>query len=115
LHVARRFALFLDTYRRPDGSLWTGPQLDEATGGVVSRSYFVNLWKGRIENPGYENFTTSSIAYIPKPRTLFQTVSLGEATNRGQKECSRNGQAPIPELVIIRSPFDVRSDRRERR
>ena len=54
MHVAQRFELFLATYRRPDGSRWTGQKLDEATGGVVSRSYFVNLRKGRIDNPGYE-------------------------------------------------------------
>jgi hypothetical protein len=34
--------------------MWTGQQLDEATGGVMTRSYFVNLQKVRIENPGYE-------------------------------------------------------------
>jgi hypothetical protein len=54
LHVAQRFELFLDTYRRPDGSRWTGQKLDEATGGVVTRSYVTNLRKGRIESPGYE-------------------------------------------------------------
>src|SRR5215218_5432098 len=47
LHVARRFERFLDAYRRPGGSLWTGQKL-------VSRSYFTNLRKGRTENPGYE-------------------------------------------------------------
>ena len=54
LHVAQRFEVFLNTYRRPDGTRWTGQKLDEATGGVVTRSYFTNLRKGRIENPGYE-------------------------------------------------------------
>jgi hypothetical protein len=54
LHVAQRFELFLDKYRRPDGSRWTGQQIDEATGGVVTRSYVTNLRKGRIENPGYK-------------------------------------------------------------
>ena len=54
LHVAQRFELFLDKYRRPDGSRWTGQKLDEATGGVVTRSYVTNLRKGRIGNPGYE-------------------------------------------------------------
>jgi transcriptional regulator with XRE-family HTH domain len=54
MHVAQRFKLFLDAYRRPDGCRWTGQKLDEATGGVVTRSYVTNLRKGRIENPGYE-------------------------------------------------------------
>jgi hypothetical protein len=51
LHVAQRFEHLLDTFRRPDGSRWTGQQLDEATVGVVPRSYFTNLRKGRIESP----------------------------------------------------------------
>ena len=50
MHAAQRFENLLDTYRRPDGSRWTGQQLDEATGGVVTRSYVTNLRKGRIEN-----------------------------------------------------------------
>jgi transcriptional regulator with XRE-family HTH domain len=53
LHVAQRFERFLDAYRRPDGTPRTGQKLDEATGGVVTRSYVTNLRKGRIENPGY--------------------------------------------------------------
>jgi hypothetical protein len=35
LHVAQRFELFLNTYRRPHVSRWTGHKLDEATGGIV--------------------------------------------------------------------------------
>jgi hypothetical protein len=54
MHVSQKFASLLDAHRRPDGSKWTGQQLDEATGGVVTRSYFVNLRKGRIRSPGCE-------------------------------------------------------------
>ena len=54
MHVAPRFEGFLEHYRRPDGGRWTGQQLDEATGGVVTRSYVTNLRKGRIDNGGYE-------------------------------------------------------------
>jgi hypothetical protein len=43
LCVAQRFEHLLDAHRRPDGSRWTGQQLDEATGGVVTRSYVTNL------------------------------------------------------------------------
>jgi hypothetical protein len=39
LHAAQKFEALLDAYRRPDGSRWTGQQLDEATGGVVSRTF----------------------------------------------------------------------------
>jgi transcriptional regulator with XRE-family HTH domain len=54
LHVARRFELLLEAYRRPDGGRWGGADLERATSGVVTRSYVANLRKGRIENPGYE-------------------------------------------------------------
>jgi transcriptional regulator with XRE-family HTH domain len=54
LHVAQRFERFLEIYRHPDGSKWTGAQLAKATGSMVPRSYVTNLRKGRIVNPGYE-------------------------------------------------------------
>jgi transcriptional regulator with XRE-family HTH domain len=72
LHVARRFALFLDTYRRPDGSRWTGQQLDEATEGVVARSYVTNLRKGRIESPGYEKMMAIAKAMGFPPAGWFE-------------------------------------------
>jgi hypothetical protein len=51
MHISQKFERLLDAHRRPDGSKWTGQQLDEATGGVVIRSYVTNLRKGRIEKP----------------------------------------------------------------
>jgi hypothetical protein len=62
MHIAQKFEHLLDTYRRSDGGRWTGQQLDEATGGVVPRSYVTNLRKGRIESPGYEKM--SAIAKV---------------------------------------------------
>ncbi len=72
MHVAQRFELFLETYRRPDGSRWTGQKLDEATGGVVPRSYFTNLRKGRIENPGYEKMLAIARAMGFPPALWFE-------------------------------------------
>jgi hypothetical protein len=46
MHIAQKFEHLLDSYRRPDGSRWTGQQIGEATGGAVGRSYFTNLGKG---------------------------------------------------------------------
>jgi hypothetical protein len=51
VHIAQKFERLLGTYRRPDGSRRTGQQIDETTGGVVTRSYVTNLRKGRIESP----------------------------------------------------------------
>ena len=43
MYVAQKFEHLLDTYRHADGHKWTGAELDEATGGVVTRSYVTNL------------------------------------------------------------------------
>jgi hypothetical protein len=58
MHIAQKFEGLLEMYRRPDGRKWSGQQIDEATGGVVTRSYVNNLRKGRIENRGYEKMRT---------------------------------------------------------
>jgi hypothetical protein len=56
MHISQKFEKLLDSYRHPDGSQWTGQQLDEATDGLVPRSYIVNLRKGRIRSLGYEKW-----------------------------------------------------------
>ena len=71
LNVAQRFERLIDAHRRPDGSRWTGQQLDEATGGVVARSYFTNLRKGRIGNPGYEKMRAIARAMGFPPEAWF--------------------------------------------
>lgn len=62
MHISQKFECLLDAHRRLDGSRWTGQQLDEAPGGVVARSYFTNLWKGRIRRPGYEKMAANAKA-----------------------------------------------------
>ena len=72
MHISQRFEHLLDSYRRPDGSQWTGQQLDEATGGVVPRSYVTNLRKGRIESPGYEKMKAIAKAMGFLPEAWFE-------------------------------------------
>ena len=62
----------METYRRPDGRQWTGQELDEATGGVVTRSYITNLRKGRIDNPGYEKLRAIAKVMGFPPELWFQ-------------------------------------------
>ena len=71
MHAAQRFEGLLEAYRRPDGGRWTGQQLDEATGGVVTRSYVTNLRKGRIESPGYEKMRAIAKAMGFPPEAWF--------------------------------------------
>ena len=72
MHVAQRFERFLDTYRRPDGQRWSGQAIDEATDGIVTRSYITNLRKGRIENPGYEKMRAIAKAMGFPPEMWFE-------------------------------------------
>ena len=107
MHVAQRFELFLETYRRPDGSRWTGQQLDEATGGVVSRSYVTNLRKGRIENPGYEKLAAMAKAMGFPPEVWFED-GLGEGRSIGQAEESRGVAGRLEHVFeVVRNPKTV--------
>lgn len=48
------FARLLETYPHPEGGKWTGPRMQEATGGFVNAAYFSNLLAGRIKQPGLD-------------------------------------------------------------
>ena len=82
MHIAQKFEALLEIYRRPDGRKWSGQEIDEATGGVVSRSYVTNLRKGRIENPGYEKMRAIAKAMGFAPEVWFED-GLGEGRTLG--------------------------------
>jgi transcriptional regulator with XRE-family HTH domain len=71
MHIAQRFEHLLDSYRHPDGTQWTGQQIDEATEGLVTRSYFVNLRKGRIKSPGHDKLAAIAKAMGFPPAAWF--------------------------------------------
>ena len=91
MHVAQKFEHLLNTYRRPDGRQWTGQQLDEATGGVVTRSYVTNLRKGRIESPGYEKMRAIAKAMGFPPEAWFE-----EGVGNGSWTTGRTRAAASP-------------------
>jgi transcriptional regulator with XRE-family HTH domain len=80
MHVSQRFEELLDSYRHPDGSRWTGQQIDEATDGLVTRSYFVNLRKGRINSPGHEKMAAIAKAMGFSPAAWFDETAGKEPT-----------------------------------
>lgn len=73
-HISEKFEHLLESYRHPNGRMWTGAELDAATGGVVPRSYVSNLRKGRIENPGYEKLRAIAEALGFPPELWFGEV-----------------------------------------
>jgi transcriptional regulator with XRE-family HTH domain len=106
MHIAQKFEGLLDVYRRPDGRRWTGQEIDEATGGVVTRSYVTNLRKGRIENPGYEKMRAIAKAMGFAPEVWFEE-GLGEGSFAavGQADESRGVAGRLEHLFeVVRNP-----------
>ena len=104
MHIAQRFEYLLNTYRRPDGHRWTGQQLDEATDGIVPRSYFTNLQKGRIENPGYEKMRAIAKVMGFSPEVWFDD-SVGDGTPDGQSGEDRSIAGRVEHIFeAIRHP-----------
>ena len=94
----------MEMYRHPDGRRWTGQEIDEATGGIVTRSYITNLRKGRIENPGYEKMKAIAKAMGFAPEVWFEE-RLGEGRSIGQIEESRGLAGRLEHLFeVVRNP-----------
>jgi transcriptional regulator with XRE-family HTH domain len=104
MHIAQKFEALLEIYRRPDGRKWSGQEIDEATGGVVTRSYVTNLRKGRIENPGYEKLAAMAKAMGFPPEVWFKE-GLGEGRSIGQAEESHSIAGRLEHLFeVISNP-----------
>ena len=76
-HVSERFRRLLALYRKPDGGEWGGQDLENATGGAVTRSYVANLKKGRIENPGLAKLEAIAEAMGFPPALWFGDAGEG--------------------------------------
>jgi transcriptional regulator with XRE-family HTH domain len=104
MHIAQKFESLLEVYRRPDGRRWSGQEIDEATGGVVTRSYVTNLRKGRIENPGYEKLRAIAKALGFPPEVWFED-GLDQGRSIGQAEVSYGVAARLEHLFeVVRNP-----------
>jgi transcriptional regulator with XRE-family HTH domain len=104
MHIAQKFEGLLDMYRRPDGRRWSGQEIDEATGGIVTRSYITNLRKGRIENPGFEKLRAIAKAMGFAPEVWFED-GLGEERSIAQAEESRGLAGRLEHVFeVVRNP-----------
>jgi transcriptional regulator with XRE-family HTH domain len=104
MHIAQKFEALLELYRHPDGRKWSGQEIDEATGGVVSRSYVTNLRKGRIENPGYTKLAAMAKA-MGFPVEVWFEESLGEGRSIVRAEESHGVAARLEHVFeMIRNP-----------
>jgi transcriptional regulator with XRE-family HTH domain len=104
MHIAQKFEALLEMYRHPDGRRWSGQEIDEATGGVVTRSYITNLRKGRIESPGYEKLAALAKAMGFPPEVWFDE-GLGEGRSIGQAEEMSGVAGRLEHLFeVVRNP-----------
>jgi transcriptional regulator with XRE-family HTH domain len=104
MHMAHKFEGLLEMYRRPNGRRWSGQKIDEATGGVVTRSYVTNLRKGKIDNPGYEKMRAIAKAMGFAPEVWFKD-GLREGRSIAQTEQSRGVAARLGHLFeVVRNP-----------
>jgi transcriptional regulator with XRE-family HTH domain len=86
MSIAQKFESLLDSHRHPDGRKWSGQELHEATGGVVTRSYVSTLRKGKISSPGVEKLVAIAKAMNFPPRLWFEDLEDGaELAGRGDE------------------------------
>ena len=93
-HVSERFRRLLALYRKPDGSEWGGQELENATGGAVTRSYVANLKNGRIENPGLAKLEAISGAMGFPPALWFGDAGEECLPRRAPPGVARHRQPP---------------------
>src|SRR5215212_2919630 len=104
MHVAQKFEALVEMYRLPDGRKWSGQEIDEATGGVVTRSYETNRRKGRIDNPGYAKLAAMAKAMGFAPEVWFED-GLGEGRSIEQAEESHVVALRLEHLFeVVRNP-----------
>ena len=108
--VSERFGRLLALYRKPDGGEWGGQDLENATGGAVTRSYVANLKKGRIENPGLTKLEAISKAMGFPPALWFGT---GEKNDRAPNDALLAALADDTARAILEETLRLgRGDRR---
>ena len=91
MRISQKFELFRERYRREDGGKWSGQDLQDATGGVVTRSYVSMLRKGKIENPGFDKLRAIAKAMGFSPELWFEEAGeIGHAARVEQPTKKRN-------------------------
>jgi transcriptional regulator with XRE-family HTH domain len=104
MHIAQKCETLLEMYRHPDGRRWSGQEIDEATGGVVSRSYVTNLRQGRIDNPGYAKLAAMAKAMGFAPEVWFEE-GLGDWRPGEMAEESRSVAGRLDYVFeVVRNP-----------
>ena len=99
MRISQKFELFRERYRREDGGRWSGQDLQDATGGVVTRSYVSMLRKGKIENPGFDKLRAIARAMGFSPELWFEEAGeIGDSIRVEQPEGGQDVAARLSHL-----------------
>ena len=102
LRISQKFEQLRETYRRPDGTRWNGQQLQDATGGVVTRSYVSMMRRGRIENPGFDKLRAIAKAMGFPPESWFEEGDeIGNAARIGPRVGERDVAGRLDHLFGV--------------
>jgi transcriptional regulator with XRE-family HTH domain len=96
LRYAEMFKRLLEMYPHPDGGRWTGPRMEEATGGFVNASYFSNLLNGRIKQPGLDKLKAIAEAMGFPPELWL------EEPERWGERLAPDRRRPSPEASLAK-------------
>ena len=102
MRISQKFELLRDRYRRPDGTRWNGQQLEDATGGVVTRSYVSMMRNGKIENPGFDKMRAIAKAMGFPPESWFEeSDGITNAVRVDPKDGERDVAGRLNQLFEI--------------
>ena len=102
MRISQKFEALRERYRRPDGTRWNGQQLQDATGGVVTRSYVSMMSKGKIENPGFDKLRAIAKAMGFPPESWFEdSEAARDAVRVEPREARRDVAGRLNHLFEI--------------
>lgn len=80
---ATKFGLLRNRYRRPDGDVWKGTELERSTGGLVSSAYVTAVKNGAIKDPGLKYLKAiAQVMGFPSGYWLMDVEDLRELLDK---------------------------------
>ena len=108
MKYAEMFRTLLEAYPLEDGTKWTGPKMERATGGLVNSAYFSNLLGGRINQPGLDKLKAiAEVMGFPAQLWLEDPETWGVS---GPEESIRFTSTSVSLAELLNYLFDSITD-----
>lgn len=105
MNYADMFRALLEAYPREDGTSWTGPKMEHATGGLVNSAYFSNLLNGRINQPGLDKLKAIADVMGFPAQLWLEDPGMWGAT--GPQETLRFTSTSVSFAELLNSLFET--------